>query len=540
MPNKLDFSMFLDDYLSDAKEGFGEVNKALIALEKAPSDTTLLAPIIRAVHTLKSSSMMLEFADIAELAHTAEDVLDKMRREGKAVTQEVIDLLFETVDALESMVKERASGKKATADYRQLAERLKKLAQVKAPRAIKEEPAKQAVLPTIEKIKTVRVRTEILDELFNLVGELIITKNRLDNLLGGSENKDIKAALTSMRHIITALQENISNVRLIPIDEIFQKFPRMVRDLAKEDGKEIDFLVEGREIELDKGIVDAIGEPLIHLLRNAINHGIEHPEEREKLNKSRQRTVRLSASRTENHILIEAEDDGRGIDPGHLREAFLRKGLIKAEEAETLTDDELLNLLFRQGFSTAEKVTGVSGRGVGLNIVKTVTEKLGGWVDMTTAKGKGTKFTLRLPVTTALMQTLVVGVGTHVFAVPSDNVLETLDIKQDDIKMVRDSETLLLRKQVLPFFRLNRVLNIPAEDSKSMVALILYRGDSFMAMGVDTVITQTENIVKPFDPLARKFKGFSGGTIMGDGRVALLLDIPGLFGFEMIARKEEL
>ncbi len=432
MPDKLDFSIFLEDYLGDAKEGFGEINKALIALEKVPSDTTLLAPIIRAVHTLKSSSMMLEFTDVAELAHTAEDVLDKMRREGKAVTQEVIDLLFETVDSLESMVNKRAAREKYAIDYHPLVDRLKKLAQEEGGKVRKEEIAKPSAIPTIEKIKTVRVHTEVLDELFNLVGELIINKNRLDNLLGGSENKEIKDVLISMRHIIAALQENVSNVRLVPIDEIFQKFPRMVRDLSKEEGKEVELVLEGREIELDKGIVDAIGEPLIHMLRNAISHGVELPLEREKLNKGRQGTIRLSASRTENHILIEVEDDGKGIDPVYLREVFSRKGLIKSEDE--LSDADLLNLLFRQGYSTAEKVTGVSGRGVGLNIVKTAAEKLGGSVDMIAKKGRGTKFTLRLPVTTALLQTLVVGVGTHVFAVPSDNVLETIDIKQEDIK----------------------------------------------------------------------------------------------------------
>jgi two-component system chemotaxis sensor kinase CheA len=378
----------------------------------------------------------------------------------------------------------------------------------------------------------------VLDSLFNLVGELILNKNRIDNLLTGTENKELKSVLSAMDHIISTLQENISVSRLVQAEEIFQKFPRMVRDLIKEEKKEVDFIVEGSENELDKSVLDAIGEPLIHLLRNSIDHGIELPDVREKAGKKRAGRLRLSAKRAENNILVEVEDDGKGIDLVFMKEHAINKGLIKPEEAAGMDDSDVMEILFRPGFSTAQKVTGVSGRGIGLDIVRTATKKLGGSIEVATEKGKGSRFTLKLPLTTAVVQTLMISVGEHVFVMPSDIVIETLEVTPDDLKVVGQDMMLILRKQALPFITLASVLNISMEKKpKHQVALIIQRGDKFMAIGVDAVLDQTENIIKPFDPLAARFKGFSGGTILADGRVALMLDIPGLIGFETL-RKE--
>ncbi|MDD5094514.1 MAG: chemotaxis protein CheA [Dehalococcoidia bacterium] len=542
--DKLDLSMFLDDYLSDAKDGFQRVNTALLVLEKDHSKTKQLDEIFRAMHTLKSSSTMLEFSDIAQLAHTSEDLLDRLRKREVPVTGEIIDALFEVTDTLQKMVRERSEGKESGTEFQAVAGKVKALASAQSRTPRQKDPQKdmetKAVIPTIEKIQTVRVKVDLLDALFNLAGELIINKNRLNNILSGETNKELKAALSSMGHIISDLQENVSAARLVPAGEIFQKFPRMMRDLAKEVGKEIELVVEGSEIELDKAMLDGISEPLIHMLKNALDHGIESPETRKEQNKKPSGIIKLSARRAENHILIDVEDDGSGIDTARISEVAVEKGLLKPEEIESLPEKDILNLIFEPGITGAEKVTDVSGRGVGLDVVKNSVKKLGGTVELTTQKGKGTRFTLTLPLTTAVLQTLMVGVGSHIFAIPTDIILETLEIKPQDIKEIHNEQALVLRQDVIPFVRLSEVLNVPGQKGEdNPIAVIIRIGDGFLGLGVDTVLDQTESIIKPFDLLAQQFKGFSGGTILGDGRVALLLDVSNLFGSETLQYEKE-
>ena len=531
--DKIDFSLFLDDYLNDAKEGFQEVNNALLALEKDYTKTGLIDEVFRVVHTLKSSSTMLEFFNIAELAHTFEDFLASLRKKELPVTSKTIDLMFEIIDTLELMVKE------PNADWgMRIAELKEKSAHITAgaPQESKIEessPALQDQNPKskIEKIQTVRVNVDLLDSLFNLAGELIITKNRLDNIIAGTEDKELKATVLAMGRMIGELQEDVSAARLVPVNEIFQKFPRMVRDLARERNKEVELILEGGAIELDKAVLDEISEPLIHLLRNAVDHGIEPDDIRREQGKKLPGTIKLEARRTENRVIIDVEDDGSGIDVARMKEVAIAKGFIRPEETESLQDKEALNLLFEPGFSSTEEVTGLSGRGVGLDVVRTSAKKMGGTVEAETQKGKWTRFNIELPLTTSVIQTLMVGVGEYIFAIPSDLVLETLEIRSEDLKKIRQDRVLVLRNEAIPFVELNEALNIPGqEDRRQRIAVIIYREDQFMALGVDTLLDQIENIIKPFDPIAQQFKGFSGGTIMGDGRVALLLDVAGLLG----------
>jgi two-component system chemotaxis sensor kinase CheA len=539
--DKLDISMFINDYLADCREGFQAINKALLALEKAPGQTEQLDEIFRHVHTLKSSSAMLEFSDVAELAHSCEDLMDRLRKNELTVTQETIDALFEIIDKLEMMVKEHAEGRHGGTDHKDIIRKIEKMSSG-APK-LGEKPTagkpKKASLLSLEKIHTVKVNMDLLDAMFNIVGELIINKKRVDTIMAGSASKELKTVLAAMDRMINELQENVSAARLVPVGEIFQKFPRLVRDLAREAGKEIELILEGSEIELDKSVLDTIGEPLLHLLRNAVDHGIETAESRRQQGKKSMGTIKLAASRMENHVSVSVTDDGAGIDPKHLKEVFVRKGLIKPDEAESLQDRDILEMLFQPGVSSAEKVTEVSGRGVGLDVVKNSVKELGGTVNIITDKGKGTTFAMRLPLTTAVMQTLMIGVGQHIFAIPTDIVQETLEVKPKDIKNIHNEQALLLRDVVVPFVRLHQILNIADQENlEEMIAIIVNRGDRLIGLGVDTVVDQAENIIKPFDPLAQHFTGFSGGTIMGDGRVALLLDIPGLLGFTTLQKEE--
>lgn len=551
--DKLDFLRFLEDYLNDARDGLQAANTALLALEKDFSRTELLDEIFRVFHTLKSSSIMLEFSDTAELAHLTEDLLDLMRKNEVRISQKGIDVLFEIADTLGIMIKERGENKgRQVADrtgkisnFRSLIAELKGIAarpQTQPKReGIRENEKKgihKTIAPVIEKIKTIKVHVDMLDALFNIVGEIIILRNRLDTIASDIQHKELTSTLLEMNRLVSEMQDNVSVARMVPVAEIFEKFPRMVRDLAKERNKEIDFVLEGSEIELDKAIIDAIGEPVIHLLRNSIDHGIELPEERQRLNKNIQGRMRLAAKRTETHILIEVEDDGRGIDTAHIRSVAVKKGFIQQEEAETFQDNNIMNLLFHPSFSTAEEVTGISGRGVGLYIVKSSARELGGTVEMTTQIGRGTRFTMKLPLSTSIMQMLMISVGGQVFGVPSDIVIEALDIKPKDIREIHDNKALVLRNEVISFVLLHEALGISVgRDQENFVAIIVSRGNKFIAVGVDAVLDQMENIVKPFDPIAQQCKGFSGGMILGDGRVALLLDIPALLNFETL--KEE-
>ena len=276
-------------------------------------------------------------------------------------------------------------------------------------------------------------------------------------------------------------------------------------------------------------MLDAISDPILHLLRNSIDHGIEPPQERHAAHKPRRGTIRLAAKRTENHILIEVEDDGAGIDAGQVKAIAVAKGLITAEQAEVLSQKDALGLIFSAGFTSTREVTDLSGRGVGLDVVKTATERLGGTIAVSTRPGEGSRFTLQLPLATAIIETLMVGVGEHIFAIPCDIVVETFDLKPEDVRGIGKQLALAVRGEVIRFVKMSDLLNIPlTECHEEQIAVVVCVGENLIALGVDLLLDQTENIIKPFDPLAQKLKGFSGGTILGDGRVALLLDIPAL------------
>jgi two-component system, chemotaxis family, sensor kinase CheA len=630
-----DLSIFLNDFWNDSREDFQAANRALLALEKDPSQHDQLNQIFRAIHTLKSSSVMLEFNHVAEQAHLIEDVLDRIRSGELPLNQPAIDLLLEGIDGLEKMVTERVNGVSETEQTATAAARAEELRQkvnglayqellvrqgviaideggfirsfnpaaerifgytateaigqkvallmpepyrseqegylsnylrtgkakligvgreligqrkdgstfplelavsdirpgdvrlfIGIVREISKRKVKFAGTHAIEKTRTIRVQAELLDSLFNLVGELIITRNRIETIVSGMAGKELKGALATMDRLVNDLQEDVSTARLVPVDEVFQKFPRMVRDLALEENKEIDLILEGRQIELDKAVLDTIGDPLTHLLRNAVGHGIELPEERVRRHKLRRGTIRLIARRQENEVCIEVSDDGAGMDVAELKESAVRTGILRPEEVETLRRDEILALIFQPAFSNAREVTSLSGRGVGLDVVKTAAERLGGTVTVATDPGRGSRFTLRLPLATAIIQTLMVSVGGQVFAIPSDVVLETVDVKAGEVKAIGTEKVLVIRGEVIPFVALGDLLGIaPGASRPDQFAVVIHRGEKLVGIGVDTVLDQMENIIKPLDPVAQQVRAFSGGTILGDGRVALLLDL---------------
>ncbi len=380
----------------------------------------------------------------------------------------------------------------------------------------------------VKSIQSVRVNIERLDNLMNLVGELIINKIRLNQLASDLNAKELDESLANLDRLTNEIQTEVMESRMVPIDQIFSRFPRMIRDLAKSEGKQINLIIEGKEIELDRTVLDEIGDPLVHLLRNAVDHGIESEDERKQLGKPIAGLVRLAASRQRNSVLIEVEDDGKGMDPGHLRNIAVKKGLLSRDEVEKLSDNDALNLIFMPGFSGAKVVTDISGRGVGMDAVKTKIEALGGSVKISSVPGQGSIMKLQLPLTVAIIQSLMVTVAEETYAIPLGNVIRDVGIKASDIKTIEGKEVILLRGEVLPLLRLHDVLECPTEEEhkQNLIVVVVEKMGSNIGLVVDDLLGQQEVIIKTLDnKLLKNMKGFAGATILGDGSVALILDI---------------
>lgn len=386
--------------------------------------------------------------------------------------------------------------------------------------------------------RTVRVDVELLDNLMNLVGELVIDRTRLAQILTNLEAQydandltdELNRTSVHIGRVTTQLQEEIMKARMLPVESLFNKFPRMMRDLSQKSAKEVDFVMEGQETELDRSIIEEIGDPLIHLLRNAVDHAIEQPDEREKAGKSRKGIIKLIARHEENHINIIVRDDGRGIDGDKIKASALRKGMINEETAKRLSDQEAINLIFASGFSTVAKVTDVSGRGVGMDVVRNNLEKVNGAMEIKTEVGKGTEFKIKLPLTLAIIRALLVSLGNRVYAIPITSVLETIRINSDQIKIINKHEAIVVRGNVLPLLRLRALFrkdDTSRPEGKTFVVVVNLAGQQ-MGLVVDSLIGEQEVVIKSIGKFIGDVQGVAGATILGDGSVALIVDVPSL------------
>jgi two-component system chemotaxis sensor kinase CheA len=380
--------------------------------------------------------------------------------------------------------------------------------------------------PKIKNIQSVRVSTEQLDKLMNLAGELVITRSRINQLTLDFKSKELEETLSELRKLTGEMQEEVIEARMVPLDHILNIFPRMVRDLAKSENKKLDFIIRGKEIKLDRTILDEIGDPLVHLLRNAVDHGIESPEQRLELGKKEIGTIMLTASRQENYVIIKIEDDGQGIDTVELRKAAEEQGIISREEAEQLPDRETMQLIFTHGFSTSSRVTDVSGRGVGMDVVKNRIENLGGSIKIESKPGKGTRFELKLPLTIALYQAMLVEVGDERYAIPFTNIIKNIEVRKEAVRHINGEEVTMESGKVLPLLRLRSLFGLPLEEREKLVVVVAEKAGQIMGIVVDRLLGKQEVIIKTFkSKLLEETKGFAGATIMGDGNVVLILDI---------------
>lgn len=375
--------------------------------------------------------------------------------------------------------------------------------------------------------QSVRVDIDKLDSLLNLVGELVINKTRLEQIGISHKLGDLSETIEQIDRVTTDLQTVVMKVRMIPVGQVFNRFPRMVRDLSHELGKEINLIIQGEDTELDRTVIDEIGDPLVHLLRNAVDHGIERLAERRASAKEAVGEIRLIARHEGNNVIILVEDDGKGIDAAAIKEKALKGGFIGKTDADKMDDKELINLLFLPGFSTAAAVTDVSGRGVGMDAVKTKIEALGGTVEIETKVGIGSKFIIKLPLTLAIIQALLVRVCKEIYAIPLSSIDSTIHLKPEDIKTVQGQEVILLRGQIIPIVRLHAVLNVPTADNEQndLFIVIVHVGQQRAGIIVDDLIGQQEIVIKSLGSLLKGIKVIAGATILGNGQVALILDV---------------
>ncbi|WP_449240780.1 chemotaxis protein CheW [Desulfoscipio gibsoniae] len=394
--------------------------------------------------------------------------------------------------------------------------------------------------PEKKTIKTVRVDVEKLDVLMNLVGELVIDRTRLERFVDVFESHhgadelvdDILEISNHLGQVTTDLQDEIMKARMLPVAQVFNRFPRMVRDIAHKLGKDIEFIIDGKETELDRNVIEVIGDPLIHLLRNSIDHGIEDPQERQRLGKPARGLLQLKASYVESHIVITVKDDGRGIDAQKLKDKAIRRGLISEEQSQRMGDREALDLIFLSGFSTVEEgnVSDISGRGVGMDIVRTQIENINGTVEYQTTPGQGTRFSIKLPLTLAIIRALMVEHGGMTYAFPLTYVVETLNLSRSDIKNVRHSEVIVVRGQVHPLKRLEDIFCLEAgsNDGRKVYVVIVGSADRKLGLVVDKLIGEQEIVIKSLGSYLGQVEGLSGAAILGDGKVSLIVDVRSL------------
>ena len=406
---------------------------------------------------------------------------------------------------------------------------------VKKPVEQNKEQPKKAAANTANKAKmgsrSVRVDIDKLDVLMNLVSELIIAKNGLVSVSANGVNSEenyqtFHEQIEYLERVTTNLHESVMKVRMVPIDSVVNRFPRMIRDLNRKLNKKMELYMSGEETELDRTVIDEIGDPLMHLLRNSADHGLESNEERVRLGKPEVGSIFLDAYQDGNNVIIEVRDDGAGINIDKVREKAISKGSITEKQAETMTDKDFIDLLFMPSFSTADKITDVSGRGVGLDVVKTKIEALGGSISAKSVAGEGSTFTIQLPLTLAIIQALMVEVGKEKYAIPLGNINGIEDIKKEEICFVQSKEVIHLRGSVIPILRLDEILDIeePERDSDSLIVVVMKKGEQQVGLIIDKLLGQQETVIKSLGRHITNNKLFSGATILGDGEVALILD----------------
>ena len=597
------------EFLVESYENLDRLDRDLITLEKSPGDRATLGSIFRTIHTIKGTSGFLAFDKLGAVTHVAENLLGRLRDGQLLLNREITNALLATVDAVRQMLASiEASGGEGERDDSKLISVLTGLyqlqdggekggaeaesrvaaaaagaggpavdsAQKASPQVKEPKPTAEVDTPTIAaeetqsaqtgqgagvSERTIRLDVALLDQLMNLVGELVLARNQILQFANKTEESGLLATSQRLNLITTELQEGVMKTRMQPIGNIWGKLPRTVRDLALACGKQVRVEMEGKETELDKTLIEAIKDPLTHIVRNSVDHGIESPAERQAAGKNPEGCLSLRAFHEGGQVNIEISDDGAGLDQERIRNKALQKGLVTAEQASHMSDREMVNLVFMAGFSTAEKVTNVSGRGVGMDVVKTHIEKIGGTVDLQSKPGEGVMVRMKIPLTLAIIPALIVSSAGERYAIPQVNLLELVGMDreqaQKSIETIHGAPVYRLRGRLLPLVYLKNELHMEdaawearrehgsgglgqqggvASQSKAAVAsgtgriniVVLEADGRHFGLVVDEINDTEEIVVKPLSKHLKGIAVYAGATIMGDGRVALILDVLGL------------
>lgn len=645
---------YRDVFLEEAEENIKNLNISLLLFEKNTGDLTPINELFRVAHTIKGMAATMGYDKLAEFTHNLEEILDNIRNGTLLVSENIINILFKSIDIIQEFVenikeknidfannsketiatiketlkysstkelKEKEDDKKISSPVlegkivipdniineaysrgfkiyeikiyvshscafknvrafmivRNLSEKGEIINSIPSSKDIEEGNFEKVIqfgfisnaevadiektimkIAEIEKVEinmiekpevkeekkeivaeeqkskekkisvsqSVRINVEKIDALMNLVGELVITKIRLDQITKEKKFQMLKEAVDEFDRIINQLQTEITDVRMLPVSHIFEKYPRIIRDLSVEFSKQVDCEIIGSDIEIDRTVLEEINEPLLHLVRNAVSHGIETPQQREIAGKPKKGLIKIEARRERNSVIIEVSDDGRGISLEKVKKKAIEKNIINEERAKYMTTEEIINLITMPGFSTADEVTKISGRGVGVDVVKTKVEGFGGILKIESYEGEGSKFIMKLPLTLAIVQALLIKVGKSTFALPVIHTTEILEINRAELKKIQKKDVIILRGEVIQVVSLSELLHRKKSEEKEFLNIVVVESrDKRIAIEVDEVLGQQEIAIKSLGDFSKYAKGFSGVTILGDGSISLILDI---------------
>jgi two-component system chemotaxis sensor kinase CheA len=541
----------LTDFLTETNESLAELDIALVTLERTPDDAETLSFIFRLVHTIKGTCGFLGLPRLERVAHAGENVLGKLRDRSLTVTPDIVSQVLACTDAIKAIVNTLGeTGAEPPGDDADLIAALNAAAVAEIPTAKPPaasgpatpppDPQAQTSAVPPATAQTIRVTVDVLEDLMTLVSELVLTRNQLMQLARNQDNSAFTGPLQRLSHITSDLQEGVMKTRMQPIGNAWNKLPRLVRDLSHEMGKKIELTMLGAETELDRQVLELIKDPLTHMVRNSGDHGLETPAERRAAGKPETGTIVLNAFHEGGYIILEISDDGRGLAVDRIRAKALSSGLATEAELAGMTDGQIQRFIFRAGLSTAAMISAVSGRGVGMDVVKTNIEKIGGTIDLKSTPGQGTTFTVKIPLTLAIVSALIVEAGKERFAIPQLSVVELVRAQRDCntnagngtsvIERINDTPVLRLRDRLLPLVSLTELLALGAENQADSAAHVVVAqvGQHIMGIIVDRVFDTEEIVVKPVAPILRHVSMFSGNTILGDGSVIMILDPNGI------------
>lgn len=566
----------LNEFLTETRENLEQLDMEIVQLEQDPNPE-LLSSIFRMMHTIKGTCGFLGLPRLEQVAHAAENVLGKIREGTLTISPQAVSMILEAIDQIKFIVAVlEESGHEPEGEDTALIASLNALAAGETQPAAKTAPVAAAPLPAApvkdfmgdaiqdttpvaavparaaasaareeprsdsarkdkDSGQTIRVNLDLLENLMNMVSELVLTRNQLLQIARNRNQDELTVPLQRLSHVTTELQEGVMKTRMQPIGNAWNKLPRLIRDLSLELNKKIDLVMVGEETELDRQVLEMIKDPLTHMVRNSADHGIELPQERLRAGKSETGVIRLEAFHEGGHIIIRIADDGKGLSLGRIKEKALRNGLATADELAEMNPGQIQQFIFKPGFSTAETVTSVSGRGVGMDVVRTNIEKIGGTIELISEEGKGSTFVIKIPLTLAIVSALIVGVGKERFAIPQLSVVELVRVNRNSehkIETINGAHVLRLRERLLPLVSLRQALALGEADTsngpRSTFIVVTQVGAYSFGMIVDKVFDTEEIVVKPVAPILKNISLFSGNTILGDGSVIMILDPNGV------------